>query len=85
VNEQRCLRYYWVHNNTNAFYAPLTSNDNYNVYWNAFPTPMRALPTLTETSGLGWTLTNRTRFQADLYRSPGGNYVTPDYTADAEL
>jgi hypothetical protein len=85
VNERRCLRYYWVHSNTSAFYAPYTSNDTYNVYWNNFPVPMRANPTLTETSSRGWTLTNRTRFHADLYRSPQGNYLPPNYTAEAEL
>jgi len=85
VNEKRCLRYYFVHSNTSAFYAPYTSNDTYNVYWNSFPVPMRAAPTLTETSSRGWHMTNKTRFQADLYRSPQGNYLPPNYTAESEL
>ena len=85
VNEQRCLRYYHTHDATTAIYAPYTSNDAYNVYWNEFPVPMRAAPTITETSSRGWTLTNKTRFNVVTYRDPGGNYMPPNYKAEAEL
>ena len=85
VNEQRCLRYYYIYNATTAIYAPYASNDAYNVYWNDFPVPMRATPTLTETSGRGWGMGNATRFIFSGYRSPAGNYTPPDYTANAEL
>jgi len=85
VNEQRCLRYYHTHDATTAIYAPYTSNDAYNVYWNEFPVPMRAAPTITETSSRGWTLTNKTRFNVVTYRDPAGNYMPPNYKAEAEL
>ena len=85
VNEQRCLRYYYVHDATTAIYAPYTSNDNYNCYWNNFPIPMRAAPTCTETSGLGWSMGNSTRFNWAGSRSSAGNYLPPDYTAESEL
>jgi len=85
VNEKRCLRYYHTHDATTAIYAPYTSNDAYNVYWNEFPVPMRAAPTVTETSSRGWTLTNKTRFNVVTYRDPAGNYMPPNYKAEAEL
>ncbi len=85
VNEKRCLRYYHTHDATTAIYAPYTSNDAYNVYWNEFPVPMRAAPTITETSSRGWTLTNKTRFNVVTYRDPAGNYMPPNYKAEAEL
>jgi len=85
VNEKRCFRYYWVHGNLSTFYAPYSSNDAYNVYWNNFPVPMRAAPTITETSGRGWSVANKTRFIFETYRQPQGNYLPPSYTADSEL
>ena len=85
INEIRCLRYYYVHDATTAIYAPYTSNDNYNCYWNNFPIPMRAAPTCTETSGLGWSMGNSTRFNWAGSRSSAGNYLPPDYTAESEL
>jgi len=85
VNEQRCLRYYYIHNPTGAFYAPVASGDTYNVYWNNFPIPMRASPTITETSGRGWNMINRTKFNSACFREPGGDYIPPAYTADSEL
>ena len=85
VNEQRCLRYFYIHEPTDAFYAPYASNDAYNVYWNNFPVPMRATPTVTETSSRGWNIGNATKYNFAGYRDPAGNYVPPDYTASAEL
>ncbi len=85
INERRCLRYYHTHDATTAIYAPYTSNDAYNVYWNEFPVPMRAAPTITETSSRGWALTNKTRFNVVTYRDPAGNYMPPNYKAEAEL
>ena len=85
VNERRCQRYYWVHGNLSTFYAPYASNDAYNVYWNNFPVPMRAAPTITETSSRGWSVANKTRYIFETYRQPQGNYLPPNYTADSEL
>jgi hypothetical protein len=85
VNEQRCLRYYYIHNPTAAFYAPYASNDAYNTYWNDFPVPMRTSPTLTETSSNGWNMGNKTKYNFAGTRSPAGNYLPPTYKADAEL
>jgi len=85
LNAQRCYRYYWVHNNLSTFYAPYSSNDAYNVYWNNFPAPMRAAPTITETSGRGWSVENKTKFIFETYRQPQGNYLPPTYTAESEL
>ena len=85
VNEQRCLRYYYIHNPTAAFYAPYASHDAYNVYWNNFPVPMRATPTCTETSSHGWSMGNATKYNFAGYRSSAGNYMPPTYTANAEL
>jgi len=85
VNEQRCLRYYYEHNPTAAFYAPYSSNDAYNTYWNMFPVPMRAAPTCTETSSHGWNVGNKTKYNLAATRISAGNYLPPTYTADAEL
>ena len=84
-NLERCLRYYYEYNPTAAFYAPYSSHDSYNVYWNDFPVPMRATPTCTETSALGWSMGNATKYNFGGYRSPAGNYLPPTYTASAEL
>jgi len=85
VNLNRCLRYYYKHSPTGAIYAPYTSNDAYNCYWNNFPMPMRAAPTCTETSGLGWSMGNSTKYNWAGSRSSAGNYLPPTYNADAEL
>ncbi|QGZ18298.1 hypothetical protein HTVC115P_gp63 [Pelagibacter phage HTVC115P] len=85
VNEKRCFRYYWIHGNLSTFYAPYASNDAYNTYWNSFPVPMRAAPTITETSSRGWSVANKTRFIFETYRQPQGNYLPPNYTAESEL
>jgi len=85
VNERRCLRYYFVHDPTSAFYAPYASNDAYNVYWVDFPVTMRAAPTLTETTSRGWNMGNKTKNNYAGYRDPAGNHLPPAFKADAEL
>ena len=85
VNLNRCLRYFYKHTGSNAYYCAYSSNDAYNIYENMFNVEMRAAPTITTTDGAGWSASNPTKQFFATYRSPAGNYTPPDYTADAEL
>jgi hypothetical protein len=85
INLERCLRYFYRHTGSNAYYCAYSSNDAYNVYENMFHVQMRAAPTVTTTDGAGWSASNPTKNFFATYRSPAGNYTPPDYDADAEL
>tara|TARA_Y100001973_G_scaffold101694_1_gene165286 strand:- start:201 stop:1244 length:1044 start_codon:yes stop_codon:yes gene_type:complete len=86
VNLLRCQRYFYVHTSTAAYYTGVNRGDNYNIYENTFPVTMRAAPTVTETSGFGWNLSNANKVLLPAYKSSASSTLfPPSYTASAEL
>jgi hypothetical protein len=79
-----CQRYYQKYLRRGQIYTPSDYGSNYSVWFGAFVTAMRAAPTLTELTSDGWSLyADANSFE--FYRLPGGNYLPPQWTADAEL